>query len=155
MVSLHGLTSCTLLYFSSLLLACLFACFCHYYYSLGILLTYIAEERTYITGNTCHMITIHPGHWRTLHRHTANILWHLDSLLDNARNTHAANSIGTVFPSSADGLLLCNARADVTQQYVAVTLHGSCECGDVTQQRTSCVFRLSDRGFIAETGIPK
>jgi hypothetical protein len=35
----------------------------------------------------------------------------VDPLLDNARNTHAANNIGTVFSSSADGLLLCKAPA--------------------------------------------
>jgi hypothetical protein len=50
------------------------ACFCHYCSSsLGILLTYIiAEEWTYITGNTCHVITIQPVHWCQLHGHTAN-----------------------------------------------------------------------------------
>jgi hypothetical protein len=49
------------------------------------------------------------------------IIWRVYPLLDNVRNTHAANNIGTVFSTSADGLLLCNARCDVTQQYVAVT----------------------------------
>jgi hypothetical protein len=38
------------------------------------------------------------------------VLWHVDSLLDNTHNTHTANSVGTVFPSSVDGLLLCNSR---------------------------------------------
>jgi hypothetical protein len=35
-------------------------------------------------------------------------MWRVNPFLDNARNTHAANSIGTVFSMSAGGPLLCD-----------------------------------------------
>lgn len=45
------------------------------------------------------------------------VLWRVDPLLDNARNTRVANSMGTVVSTSVDGPLLCNVRV--------VTAHNS------------------------------
>jgi hypothetical protein len=67
--------------------------------------------------------------------HILYILWHVYPLLDNARNIHAANGLGTVFSSSADGLSLCNSRA-VTSNNSTWPSHDMflTRGGDVAQQ---------------------
>jgi hypothetical protein len=74
MLNLHRLASCTLLYSSSLLLACSrvsTATTTRNCSEPSWSLTYIATERTCITGNTYHVIAIQPVYWRKLHGHTA------------------------------------------------------------------------------------
>jgi hypothetical protein len=39
---------------------------------LCVFFNYIVAKRTCITEKTCHVITIQPVHWSTLHEHTAN-----------------------------------------------------------------------------------
>jgi hypothetical protein len=50
------------------------------------------------------------------------ILWHVYLLLDNARNTHAAYSMGTMFSLSVAGLLLCNSRAVMSSRDVSYAM---------------------------------
>lgn len=56
---------------------------------------------------------------------SALILWRVEPLLDNDRNTYAANTTGVVFSMYADGPLLCNAHA-VTSRKIVGGDHMTC-----------------------------